>query len=68
MVAEADRLDLPLRAIVKSACLDAYGDAEQVQKPRKSAAKKKTNETSAGIEVSNAALNSADDFLDDMGF
>lgn len=69
MLAEAERLDLPLRTIVKSACLDVYGDSELEQKPRRVVKKKpvESSTTGEGVEVSSLALNSADDFLDDLG-
>jgi hypothetical protein len=68
MLAEAERLDLPLRTIIKTAILEVYGDTEFERKPRKPIKKKDSPpSTEGGVEVSAQALNSADDFLDDMG-
>jgi hypothetical protein len=68
MLAEAERLDISLRTLIKTTCLEAYGDTEFERKPRKPVKKKDSPpSTAGGVEVSAEALNSADDFLDDMG-
>ena len=67
MIAEAERLDQPLRTVVKSACLEVYGGGEPGPDRRVPAKRKPKKTDGPGVEVSSSALSSADDFLDDMG-
>lgn len=68
MVAEAERLDLPLRVLIKQACINAYtpdeDEPERVVKPKKPATRKKKAVADSST-VPEHAEDSASAFLDE---
>ncbi len=61
MAADAERRDVPLSALVKEACINAYDESSE--KPRMVPVKPKDD---TSVSVLEQSISSANDFLDSM--
>jgi hypothetical protein len=71
MVAESERLDLPLRVLIKQACINAYTDEDASEekprrvKPRSAKPTTRKKKASGSDAVPDGAVDSASAFLDE---
>lgn len=65
MVAESERTTVPLRVLIKKACIDQYSDVEDEPRSVRPVRKSRKIEAKQNDQVSSEAKATADAFLDE---
>lgn len=68
MVAKSDRQGVPLRVLIRQACVDMYSDEGYTPNKPVEKGRGPRNTGSGTSSASQASKNAADDFLNDNGF